>query len=67
MNSSIYELLSINCKLNEELTLQFLLNLFDGEARRYYHDKVVPFFTFTDAKKIAVDQYNNSTSQNRLR
>lgn len=48
----MYEIASIDYKLNEKLKLQFLHNLFDGEARRCYLDKIVPLVsTYTDAKQ----------------
>lgn len=63
-----YETTSIYYKIDNKLKLQFLHNLFDGEAKRFYHDHVYPIvLTYEDAKSKMINQYNNTTTQNRMR
>lgn len=64
----MYDIASVDYQLSYELKFQFLHNLFDGEARRFYLDKIAPFNSiYTEVKKKMIDQYNNSTTQNRMR
>ena len=63
-----YETAIIDYKIDDTLKLQYLHNLFDDEAKRFYRDNVYQTSaTYGEAKMKMVAQYNNVTTQNRMR
>lgn len=63
-----YETSSNDYKLTPALQLQYLNNLFNGDAKLYFRDKVTPIAALCDViKQIIMEHYNNATVQHRTR
>lgn len=63
-----YETAILDYKIDNTSKFQYLHNLFDNEAKRFYRDNVYPVsHTYEEAKRKMVMQYNNITTQNRMR
>lgn len=66
-----YETASLDYKLSLDLQHHTFHNLFVGEAKRYYCNKVAQYFTEYDESKAFMIQMiqscNNVTNQNRTR
>lgn len=63
-----YSELCTDLGMSEEQKLQYMHNLFMGEALRFFRDNVAKSATdFEDANKLMREEYNSVTRQNRCR
>lgn len=63
-----YEEACMDYKLSEPQVLQYLHNLFDGESKRFYREKVAPSANnYGQAKNFLVRNYSSPSRQNRIR